>query len=221
MSTTHLESWVQHVPLMAEGYHLELLDKVTAMRRTKSIFPPRGMEFAALEQLAFQDVKVVLLGQDPYHRPGQAHGLSFSVPEGTKLPPSLRNIFKEIDATLYPDQNREHSTDLSRWVEQGVLLLNASLTVEEGKAASHSRLGWLELTAAIVQALALQREHLVFLLWGGDARKRGEHIDRRAHCVLEAAHPSPLSAYRGFFGCNHFALANDYLISHSKTAIEW
>lgn len=206
---------------MAEGYHEDVLARADALRGDRTIYPPRGMEFNALRLTPFDAVRVVLLGQDPYHRPGQAHGLSFSVPEGVPAPPSLRNMFKEITASVYGGLEHPMSTDLTRWARQGVLLLNAMLTVEEGKPGSHGRLGWERLSDAIVQALSERREHLVFMLWGNFARSKASLVDASRHLVLEAAHPSPLSAYRGFFGCGHFVRANAYLREHGEPPIEW
>ena len=161
----------------------------------------------------------MIIGQDPYHGPGQANGLCFSVSPGIEVPPSLRNIFQEIhDDTGVPVPV---SGDLSRWARQGVLLLNASLTVREHQPKSHSGIGWETFTDAAVHALAEKREHLVFLLWGSDAIRKGSFIDRNRHLVLTAPHPSPLSAYRGFFGCRHFSQANEYLKAHGETPIEW
>lgn len=216
-----LAGWEQAVPLLAEGAHTALLDTVHSMRQSATIYPPGGLEFNALAQTPFDAVKVVILGQDPYHGPGQAHGLSFSVPEGVRVPPSLRNMFKEIQATVYNGEERQCSTDLTRWAQQGVLLLNAIFTVEAGKAGSHRRLGWERISDAIVSAISDQHQHVVFLLWGSFARSKAALIDTTKHLVLEAAHPSPLSAYRGFFGCNHFALANDDLVRHGVDPIKW
>ncbi|NJB66916.1 uracil-DNA glycosylase [Desulfobaculum xiamenense] len=221
MQHENLKGWTRNVPLMAEGYHEDVLARADALRGDRTIYPPRGMEFNALRLTPFDAVRVVLLGQDPYHRPGQAHGLSFSVPEGVPAPPSLRNMFKEITASVYGGLEHPMSTDLTRWARQGVLLLNAMLTVEEGKPGSHGRLGWERLSDAIVQALSERREHLVFMLWGNFARSKASLVDASRHLVLEAAHPSPLSAYRGFFGCGHFVRANAYLREHGEPPIEW
>lgn len=208
-----LISWRENVPLMADGTCDALLASVGALRSEYEVYPPQGLELAALRLTGFDDVRVVLLGQDPYHGPGQAMGLSFSVPEGVKAPPSLRNIFKEIDASLYPGESREHSTDLTRWAEQGVLLLNSVLTVQAKKPGSHAKLGWQGFTDSIIQALSDKREGLVFLLWGNYARTKAHLIDDSRHTILETTHPSPFSAHKGFLGCNHFALANSFLDS--------
>jgi uracil-DNA glycosylase len=175
----------------------------------------------ALEAIPFGAVRVVIVGQDPYHGDGQADGLAFSVAEEVQAPPSLRNIFREIADDIYGGDPPDLSTDLSRWAEQGVLLLNASLTVEAGKAGSHRKLGWMRLTDAIIKCLSAQRRHLVFMLWGRFAQSKVPLIDDGRHLILEAPHPSPLSAYRGFFGCGHFSRANAYLVEHGRTPITW
>ncbi|MBQ9202032.1 MAG: uracil-DNA glycosylase [Bacteroidales bacterium] len=184
-----------------------------------TVYPPGRLIFNAFDQCDFEQVKVVILGQDPYHEPGQAHGLCFSVQSGIALPPSLQNIFKEIHDDLHitplPDGN------LERWARQGVLLLNATLTVRAHEAASHQHRGWEEFTDAVVHLLANQREHLVFILWGSYAQRKGEFIDPARHLVLKSAHPSPLSAYRGFFGNHHFSQANAYLQQHGLTPVNW
>jgi len=170
-----------------------------------------------------------VLGQDPYHGKGQANGLCFAVNEGTTLPPSLQNIFKEIESDIgtpsdkcgSPTSAQQSSGDLSVWAKQGVLLLNATLTVRAHMAGSHQKRGWEEFTDAAVRALSAEREHIVFMLWGNYAKQKGAHIDRTKHLVLEAAHPSPFSAYNGFFGCKHFSKANEYLIAHKEAPIDW
>ncbi|MBU3069904.1 uracil-DNA glycosylase [Aestuariicella sp. G3-2] len=185
----------------------------------KVIYPSGGQIFNALNTTPFESVKVVILGQDPYHGPGQAHGLSFSVPPGVKIPPSLRNIYKEIERDLgLPVPN--HGC-LQSWAEQGVLLLNATLTVEQAQAGSHQKRGWEQFTDRIVQSLSEQRTGLVFLMWGSYAQKKGRVIDRSKHCVLESVHPSPLSAHRGFLGCGHFSQANQYLQQQGIAPINW
>ena len=184
----------------------------------RRIFPPGSQIFKAFELTPVGDVKVVILGQDPYHGPGQAHGLSFSVPENMPAPPSLKNIFKEIETDLgvrmsgYPN--------LEKWARQGVLLLNAVLTVRSGEAASHSRIGWQEFTDAVIKYISAECEGVVFMLWGNFARTKSELIDHSRHCVLEAAHPSPL-ARGAFFGCRHFSKANAYLAAPGRTQIDW
>lgn len=183
------------------------------------IYPPEADVFAALRLTPFDKARVVILGQDPYHGPGQAHGLAFSVRKGVRPPPSLVNIYKEI--------SREFGTpppatgDLTGWARQGVLLLNATLTVEEGKAGAHQGKGWEEFTDAIIHALNKRGDHIVFMLWGSYAQKKGAFIDRARHLVLEAPHPSPLSAHRGFLGCGHFRKANDYLAGHGFPPVDW
>lgn len=184
------------------------------------VYPPGKYIFEAFNRTPFDKVKVVILGQDPYHEPNQAHGLCFSVKKGVQVPPSLINIYKELEQEYgTPFLNRDG--DLSHWADQGVLLLNATLTVAAGNAGSHQGKGWEMFTDAVVAKLAEQREHLVFLLWGSYARRKGAFINRQRHLVLEAPHPSPLSAHRGFIGCGHFRKANDYLTSHGLAPIVW
>jgi uracil-DNA glycosylase len=185
----------------------------------KAVYPPGRQMFAALDAVPFEAVKVVILGQDPYHGPGQAHGLSFSVPPGIAIPPSLLNIFKEIERDLGLPMPRHGC--LQAWAGQGVLLLNAVLSVEAGKAGSHAGKGWEGFTDAVIGALSREREGLVFLLWGSYAQKKGELIDRQRHCVLKAPHPSPLSAHRGFLGCGHFGKANRWLQGQGSAPIDW
>jgi uracil-DNA glycosylase len=193
------------------------------LRRQKQegrvIHPAGGRIFAALDATPFDAVKVVILGQDPYHGPGQAHGLSFSVLPGVQAPPSLQNIFAELSRDL--GTSRPDHGCLLPWARQGVLLLNAVLTVEQGRAGSHQGKGWEGFTDACVAALDREREGLVFLLWGSHAQARGRRLDRRRHLVLEAPHPSPLSAHRGFIGCGHFSRANAYLAEQGKAPIDW
>lgn len=183
------------------------------------IFPPGNKIFAAFDSCPFENTKVVIIGQDPYHGEGQANGLCFSVAPGVKLPPSLINIFNEVKSDTgapFPQNG-----DLSRWAKQGVLLLNSSLTVREGCAASHTGIGWEEFTDAVVDKLNKEKENLVFILWGANAIKKGEKIDRNKHLVLTSPHPSPLSAHRGFFGNHHFSQTNEYLSKHGKKPIVW
>lgn len=187
--------------------------------KTRRIYPPAGKIFEAFNLTPFDDVKVVIVGQDPYHGPGQANGLCFSVNPGVAFPPSLMNIFKEIQAET--GKPLPADGDLRRWAQQGVLLLNSSLTVREHQPKSHSGLGWETLTDEAVRRLAEERNGLVFMLWGNDAIRKGEHIDRNRHLVLTSPHPSPLSAHRGFFGNGHFNKANEYLASQGKTPIDW
>lgn len=184
----------------------------------KKIFPPGGQIFHAFELTPVSQLKVVILGQDPYHGLGQAHGLSFSVPEGVPAPPSLKNIFKEIESDM--GVNMSGYPNLEKWARQGVLLLNAVLTVRSGEAASHSKIGWEEFTDAVIRYISDNCEGVVFMLWGNFARSKSGLIDRARHCVLEAAHPSPL-ARGAFFGCRHFSRANGYLASCGKQPIDW
>lgn len=184
------------------------------------VYPPENNIFEAFNRTPFDDVKVVILGQDPYHEPDQAHGLCFSVREGVRLPPSLVNIYKELELE-YGVSFLNRNGDLSHWADQGVLMLNATLTVDAGKAGSHQGRGWEIFTDAVIKKLSDRRENIVFLLWGGYARRKGAIIDRKRHLVLECAHPSPLSAYRGFIGCGHFKKTNEYLSAHGISNINW
>jgi uracil-DNA glycosylase len=201
-------------------YFLKLISFVKSEYETKRCFPKAENIFAAFNHCLFENLKVVIIGQDPYHGLGQANGLCFSVNEGIAFPPSLINIFKEIEADLnipFPK-----SGNLERWADQGVLLLNATLTVRESVAGSHQNQGWEIFTDAVIKKISEEKEHVVFLLWGGFAKKKGAHVDRKKHLVLETGHPSPLSANRGFwFGNKHFSKTNDYLKSIGKNAINW
>jgi len=213
------ESWKKHLAAEFEKpYFKELTDFVREEYKTKKIYPPPKDIFRAFDLVPFDKVKVVILGQDPYHGPNQANGLCFAVHEGIQTPPSLQNIFKEIESDLGKKVDR--NPDLSRWAHQGVLLLNATLTVQAGKAGSHQHKGWEEFTDAAIQALNDQREHLVFMLWGNYAKQKGARIDFSKHCILESAHPSPFSADR-FFGNNHFSTANEYLKGYGEKSIDW
>lgn len=214
-------SWRRHLAVEFEKpYFRGLADFVHEEYEHAIVYPPPKNIFRAFDLCPFDDVKVVILGQDPYHGPKQANGLCFAVNDGTKLPPSLQNIFKEIESDLAsPIINK--NGDLERWANQGVLLLNATLTVRKDSAGSHQGKGWEEFTDVAVRALSDEREHLVFMLWGNYAKAKGAHIDRTKHLVLESAHPSPLSAYNGFFGCKHFSQANEYLLEHGKKVIDW
>lgn len=185
----------------------------------KVIYPPGDDIFHAFDRTPFDQVKVVILGQDPYHGPGQAHGLCFSVRKGVKVPPSLVNIYKEIHRDL--DLPIPAHGNLEHWAAQGVLLLNATLTVEQGNAGAHQGKGWEQFTDAAIRKLNDEREGLVFMLWGSYAQKKGAFIDAQRHLVLKAPHPSPLSAHRGFIGCGHFSAANDYLQQHAQAPIDW
>lgn len=188
-------------------------------RAGKQIHPPAAEIFAAFERTPFDAVRVVILGQDPYHGPGQAHGLCFSVRPGVRIPPSLDNIFKEIQRDLGIDRP-DHGC-LAPWAAEGVLLLNSVLTVEDGKAGSHQKKGWEGFTDAAIEALNREREGLVFLLWGAYAQRKGQLIDTARHLVLESVHPSPLSAHRGFIGCGHFSQTNEWLQNQSQTPVDW
>lgn len=213
-----------HRALAAEWdkpYFHNLTAFVKESYRQGAVYPAPNRIFAAFDACPFDKVKVVILGQDPYHGPGQAHGLCFSVPEGVEPPPSLVNIFKEMSADLGRPLPPNHSGDLGYLASQGVLLLNATLTVEAHRAGSHQGKGWETFTDAAIAALNEGRENLVFMLWGSYAIRKGALVDRNRHLVLTGPHPSPLSAYRGFFGCHHFSLANDYLVSKGQTPIQW
>lgn len=201
------------------AYFKELAEAVRNAYLSETIYPKPKAVFNAFMYCPFGTVKVVILGQDPYHGPGQAHGLSFSVPDGIPTPPSLQNIYKEIadDVGIQVPQ----SGNLERWAKQGVLLLNATLTVRAGDAGSHQGLGWEQFTDAVIKTISDKKEHVVFMLWGNYARSKASLIDWEKHCILEAPHPSPLSAHRGFFGSRHFSQANAYLNEHGQTPIHW
>ena len=202
-----------------QPYFAELAAFVHQEYRTARCFPPARLVFNAFDQTPFDRVRVVILGQDPYHGAGQAEGLCFSVAEGVPHPPSLQNIFKEVEAEFGTPVPQSGS--LLRWARQGVLLLNATLTVREGQAGSHQGRGWERFTDAVIASISRQHEHIVFLLWGSYAGSKASLIDASRHYVLRCAHPSPLSAYRGFFGSHHFQLANDYLVKQGKEPIVW
>lgn len=214
-------SWREHIGAEFEKPYFSMLtDFVRHEYTTTTCYPPGSLIFNAFNLCPFDRVKVVIIGQDPYHEPGQAQGLSFSVPEGVPFPPSLQNIFKEIQLDL--GKPMPPTGDLTRWAEQGVLLLNATLTVRAHQAASHQRHGWELFTDAAIRALNIGRENLVFILWGGYARSKAQLIDRSRHRVLESVHPSPLSANRGgWFGNHHFSQCNAYLREHGEQEIDW
>ncbi|MDF2367157.1 uracil-DNA glycosylase [Sneathiella sp.] len=222
MSDIKLEkSWLEQLrPEFDKPYMRDLRAFLVAEKAAGKVIYPAGANiFAALNHTPFDKVKLVILGQDPYHGPGQAHGLSFSVPPGVRIPPSLRNIYQELNRDLgLPTPNHGN---LERWADQGVLLLNAVLTVEQAKAGAHQGRGWEQFTDAAIAALNGKREHLVFLLWGSYAQKKGGFIDRQRHLVLQSPHPSPLSAHRGFIGNGHFSKANEYLRQSGQTPIDW
>lgn len=214
------ESWKKVLGDEVEKPYFKTLSAfVKKQYASYAVYPPPQDIFRAFDMCPFDEVKVVILGQDPYHGAGQANGLSFAVHTDVPLPPSLKNIFKEIESDMGVTPRADG--DLSRWASQGVLLLNATLTVRASSPGSHQKVGWESFTDKAVQALSEQKEHLVFLLWGNYAKEKGKIIDRRKHCVLEAAHPSPFSAYHGFFGCKHFSQANEYLKQKGKKEIDW
>lgn len=214
------ESWEKVLqPDFDKPYFKELTDFVRSEYAATTIYPPASLIFNAFNLCPFDKVKVVIIGQDPYHGPGQAHGLCFSVNDGIQSPPSLQNIFKEIKSDL--DIPIPTSGNLTRWAEQGVLLLNATLTVRAHNAGSHQKKGWETFTDSVIRILAEQKENLVFILWGAYAQKKGAFIDKNRHLVLSSAHPSPLSAYNGFFGNHHFSLTNKWLTEHNLKAIDW
>ena len=215
------ESWRQHIGNEFEKqYFIDLIKFVRYEYTTTTCYPPGKLIFNAFNLCPFDKVKVVIIGQDPYHEPGQAHGLSFSVCDGVPFPPSLQNIFKEIEQDL--GMPIPMTGNLTPWAEQGVLLLNATLTVRAHQAASHQRRGWEEFTDAAIKALNADRDNLVFILWGGYARSKAPLIDSSRHLILQSVHPSPLSANRGgWFGNHHFSRANAYLTEHGKEPINW
>lgn len=215
------ETWREVLQPQFDSAYFEILTNyVRNAYQTSVVYPPAGKIFEAFNRTPFDKVKVVILGQDPYHEPGQAHGLCFSVQPGIQVPPSLVNIYKELSQEYQLDYSQRNG-DLTHWADQGVLLLNATLTVQAGMAGSHQGKGWETFTDAAIAAISQYRDHVVFLLWGSYARQKGRVIDRTKHLVLEAPHPSPLSVYRGFFGCNHFVQANQYLQQHGLEPIRW
>jgi uracil-DNA glycosylase len=214
------QSWKER---LADEFEKEYFNRLTSFVRDEykkyTVYPRGNRIFNAFELCPFEKVKVVLLGQDPYHEPGQAHGLCFSVQEGTPFPPSLVNIFKEIESDT--GKPVPGNGDLTRWAEQGVLLLNATLTVKAHAAGSHQNKGWETFTDAVIHRLNAERKHIVYLLWGSYAQRKGSFINTSCNLVLKSAHPSPLSVYRGFFGNKHFSQTNDYLIASGQTPIDW
>lgn len=214
-------SWRTHLSEeFGQPYFTELTQFVKKEYQETKVYPPPKDIFRAFDLCPFEKVKVVILGQDPYHGVRQANGLAFAVEEGILVPPSLQNVFKEI-ASDFGKPLVHTSGDLTRWATQGVLLLNATLTVRAHQAGSHQAHGWEQFTDAAIRALSSERKHLVFMLWGNYAKQKGAHIDRSKHLVLEAPHPSPFSAANGFFGCKHFSKANTYLVEHGKTPTDW
>lgn len=213
-------SWKEHLQEEFEKeYFRNLTDFVKSEYRTQTVYPPGPRIFAAFDHCDFDAVKVVILGQDPYHGPGQANGLCFSVGDEVKMPPSLVNIFKEIRNDLGKDFPA--NGNLERWADQGVLLLNATLTVRGATAGSHQKKGWEEFTDAVIRLISEQKEDVVFMLWGAYAQNKGSIIDPIRHYLLQSPHPSPFSADRGFFGCKHFSKANDYLVQKGIEPIDW
>lgn len=217
----HIEkSWQQALANeFAQPYFKKLALETEADYLVETVYPPQANIFAAFTHTPFSNVKVVILGQDPYHGAHQAHGLAFSVPDRQKIPPSLRNIYKEMRSDIGTEPAT--SGNLEHWAQQGVLLLNSTLTVVAGRAGSHQKRGWEEFTDAVIEKISNEKEHVVFLLWGAYAIKKGSRIDTQKHLVLSAAHPSPLSAHNGFFGCRHFSQCNRYLTETGQTPIVW
>lgn len=215
------ESWKEALKNeFDKPYFKDLVDFVKNEYKSTTVYPPPKFIFRAFDATPFNQVKVVILGQDPYHTPGRANGLCFAVNQGIPLPPSLVNIYKEIESDL--GYKPQMTGDLERWSKQGVLLLNATLTVQKGIAGSHQNKGWEQFTDAAIETLATKRENLVFLLWGAYAQKKGQVIPRdKGHLILECPHPSPFSAYNGFFGCQHFSQTNTYLMLQGQDPIEW
>jgi len=223
MNVTIENSWKKQLSDYLDSEHFRQTAEFVGEQylSTKTIYPEPKNIFKALELCPFDQVKVVILGQDPYHGPDQAMGLSFSVLKKTTIPPSLKNIYKEIESDIGEPSTCLPSGDLSSWAEQGVLLLNSVLTVESGEPGSHAKKGWEEFTDEIVKKVSNKKENIVFLLWGSYAQKKGEQIDREKHLVLETSHPSPLGVYRGFNGCKHFSRCNEYLQNQNKKPIVW
>ncbi|WP_102030513.1 uracil-DNA glycosylase [Candidatus Ruthia magnifica] len=217
----NIQNWHPSIKTLLETQSMIDLKRFLQQQKQakKVILPYSKNWFKAFELTAFYKVKIIILGQDPYHGLEQAHGLSFSVVQGVKKPPSLDNIFKELYSDLNIEPNQ--SSDLTHWATQGVLLLNSVLTVEAHKAASHANQGWEVFTDSIIKTLSEERQHLVFILWGAYAQKKAIFIDKDKHLILTTTHPSPLSAYRGFLGCRHFSKANDYLKMHNQQVISW
>jgi uracil-DNA glycosylase len=215
------KSWQPHLAGELEAPYMKALQLFLKQEQMnhKDIFPPEDHWFHALQATPLDKVKVVILGQDPYHQPGQAHGLSFSVKSGIKIPPSLLNIYKELESDLAIP--RANHGCLESWAQQGVLLLNAVLTVEDSSAASHQKKGWEQFTDKVIEVVNQECEHVVFLLWGSYAQKKGAVINEERHLVLKAPHPSPLAAHRGFFGCHHFSQTNIYLKQQGLEPIHW
>lgn len=207
-------------PLFEKPYFTQITSHLKIEKQlNKTIYPKGNLIFNAFNQTPFDEVKVVILGQDPYHQPGQAMGLSFSVPDGVKIPPSLLNIYKELNKDI--GMPIPTTGNLTKWASQGILLLNAALTVRENEPASHSKIGWMDFTNDIIKLISTQQNNIVFLLWGNFAHQKQLLIDTTKHKILKAAHPSPLSAHNGFFGTKHFSSTNHYLTQHHKNPIDW
>ena len=212
--------WSKYLSVEKEKEYFRNLYIFLNNRSTFDIYPPRGSWFKAFEYSSFASSKVIILGQDPYHGEGQAEGLSFSVPKGITIPPSLRNIYKELNSDEVDFTQPEHG-NLVSWAQQGVLLLNSVLTVEKNSPAAHANQGWEIFTDQVIRILNDNKQHLVFILWGAYANKKSELIDSNRHLILSSAHPSPFSAHKGFFGCKHFSQANEYLLSTKQQPISW
>ena len=218
---THFKSgWSDYLNPEKDKHYFKALDSYLKSKKNLNIYPPKDSWFKALEYSSFDKTKVIILGQDPYHQEGQAEGLSFSVPKGVVIPPSLRNIFKELQSDEVSFYKPEHG-NLVSWANQGVLLLNSVLTVEQNSPASHANKGWENFTDKVIQILSSNKNNLVFILWGAYANKKSELIDSSKHLILSAPHPSPFSAYKGFFGSRHFSKTNNYLESTNQEAIDW
>ena len=212
--------WSKYLSVEKEKEYFRNLYTFLNNRSTFDIYPPRGSWFKAFEYSSFTSTRVIILGQDPYHGEGQAEGLSFSVPKGITIPPSLRNIYKELNSDEVDFSQPEHG-NLVSWAQQGVLLLNSVLTVEKNSPAAHANHGWEIFTDQVIRILNDNKQHLVFILWGAYANKKSELIDSDRHLILSSAHPSPFSAHKGFFGCKHFSQANEYLLSTKQQPISW
>jgi len=218
---THFKSgWSDYLNPEKDKHYFKALDSYLKSKKNLNIYPPKDSWFKALEYSSFDKTKVIILGQDPYHQEGQAEGLSFSVPKGIVIPPSLRNIFKELQSDDVSFSKTEHG-NLASWANQGVLLLNSVLTVEQNSPASHANKGWENFTDKVIQILSSSKTNLVFILWGAYANKKSELIDSSKHLILSAPHPSPFSAYKGFFGSRHFSKTNNYLKSTNQEPIDW
>jgi uracil-DNA glycosylase len=219
--------WEEQIPLMQQGFHKKLVMEAYGEASCgKKVYPPREMVFNSMRLTVFDSLRVVIIGQDPYFNefPGlgpEAHGLCFSVRQGIPMPPSLRNIFNEINRSIYNGENKSSDTDLTRWATQGVLLLNASLTVIAKSPNSHAHLGWQKLTDNIIETISIKKENIVFMLWGSYAQKKTELIDSKKHLILRTSHPSPLSAHKGFLGSGVFVRCNEYLVEHGYNPIVW